>query len=41
MPRKIYYVHLTQQEREQLETFIKQGKKVGKSYYSCPDLIVC
>lgn len=31
MPRKIYYVHLTQQEREQLETFIRQGKKSARA----------
>lgn len=31
MPRKIYYVHLTQQEQEQLETFVKQGKKSARA----------
>lgn len=31
MPRKIYHVHLTEQEREQLETFVKQGKKSARA----------
>jgi putative transposase len=31
MPRKIYHVHFTQQEREQLETFVKQGKQSARA----------
>ena len=31
MPKKIYHVHLTQQEREQWETFVKQGKKSARA----------
>ena len=39
MPRKLYTVHLNEQEREQLETFGKHGKNqqelllVPGSYY--------
>jgi len=31
MPRKLYTVHLNEQEREQLETFVKQGKKSARA----------
>src|SRR6266487_1399818 len=31
MPRKLYYVHLNAQEREQLETFVKHGKKSARA----------
>src|SRR5215510_4116686 len=31
MPRKLYDVHLTPQDREQLETFVKQGKKSARA----------
>jgi len=31
MPRKLYTVHLNEQEREQLETFVKHGKKSARA----------
>ncbi len=31
MPKKLYHVSLTQTEREQLETYVKQGKKPARS----------
>ena len=31
MPRKLYNIHLNVQEREQLETFVKQGKKSARA----------
>jgi transposase len=31
MPKKLYHVNLTQTEREQLETYVKQGKKPARS----------
>jgi hypothetical protein len=31
MPRKLYPVHLNEQEREQLEAFVKQGKKSARA----------
>lgn len=31
MPKKLYHVNLTQTEREQLETYVKQGNKSARS----------
>jgi len=31
MPRKLYTVHLNEEEREQLEIFVKQGKKSARA----------
>ena len=31
MPRKLYNVHLNDEEREQLEIFVKQGKKSARA----------
>jgi transposase len=31
MPRKRYHVHLNEQEREHLETFVKHGKKSARA----------
>jgi len=31
MPRKLYHVHLTEEERKQLESFVKQGKKSARA----------
>jgi putative transposase len=31
MPRKLYTIHLHEQEREQLEIFVKQGKKSARA----------
>ena len=31
MPKKLYTVHLHEQEREQLEAFVKQGKKSARA----------
>ena len=31
MPRKLYTVHLNEQEREQLETFVQHGKKSARA----------
>lgn len=31
MPKKLYHVNLTQTEREQFETYVKQGKKSARS----------
>ena len=31
MPKKLYPVHLTAEEREQLDTYVKQGKKSARS----------
>jgi hypothetical protein len=31
MPKKLYHVNLTQTEREQLETYVKHGKKPARS----------
>lgn len=31
MPRKLYTIHLNAQEREQLEIFVKQGKKSARA----------
>jgi len=31
MPKKLYPVHLTAEEREQLDTYVKQGKKSARA----------
>lgn len=31
MPQKCYHVHLSHQEREQLETFVQQGKRAARA----------
>jgi hypothetical protein len=31
MPKNLYPVHLTAEEREQLDTYVKQGKKSARA----------
>ena len=40
MPKKMYHVHLTQTEREQLETYVKQGKKSARSINRARSLLL-